>query len=295
MLKFCSLLLTLIFCVLTAEPASAFPPRRMSKPGEGQRMTIAGLDVIVWQPVKKPVSVSTETSPAPLVIFSHGFRGVNNQSIFLMKALADSGYLVIAPNHEDALANGIAKKRIRFGRPDSWTEETYKDREQDIKRLTGALHNDSTWSSKIDWTKFALAGHSLGGYTVLGLAGAWPSWKLPSVKAVLALAPYTNPFLRKGTLKEISVPVMYQCGNRDTWINLFVKGKNGAFSKTPSPAEYVELDNANHYAWTNFNRDDHRKDLICHYAIEFLNKYVCADLSAHPEKQLEGVSTLQAK
>ena len=26
-------------------------------------------------------------------------------------------------------------------------------------------------------------GHSLGGYTVLGLAGGWPSWKLPGIQS----------------------------------------------------------------------------------------------------------------
>ncbi|HIA51640.1 MAG TPA: hypothetical protein EYN91_06065 [Candidatus Melainabacteria bacterium] len=260
--------------------------------GGGQRMTLAGLNVIVWQPESLKQQAS---SPAPLVIFSHGYHGDNSLSVFLMKALAQEGYLVVAPNHKDALSNGFTKKQIRFGKPDSWSENTYKDREEDIKHLIGALRNDETWRAKIDWSKLALVGHSLGGYTVLGLAGAWPSWKLPGIKAVLALAPYTNPYLKRETLGEIDVPVMYQCGTRDIWINMFVKGKNGAFNKTPSPSVYVEFDNASHFTWTNLNVSPHRKDLVCHYSLEFLNKYVKGDSMANPEEKLSGVSTLQTK
>lgn len=39
-----------------------------------------------------------------------------------------------------------------------------------------------------------LAGHSLGGYTVLGVGGGWPSWRLSGLKAILAMAPYALPF-----------------------------------------------------------------------------------------------------
>jgi predicted dienelactone hydrolase len=63
--------------------------------------------------------------------------------------------------------------------------------------LIDALRNDARWKDRIEWSRVALAGHSLGGYTVLGLAGGWASWKLPSIKAVLAMSPYCDPFLQK--------------------------------------------------------------------------------------------------
>ena len=46
----------------------------------------------------------------------------------------------------------------------------------------------------------ALVGHSLGGYTVLGVGGGWAHWKDPRVKAILALSPYAAPFINKETL-----------------------------------------------------------------------------------------------
>lgn len=50
---------------------------------------IAGLRVAVWRPVNP-------LGPSPLVVFSHGYRGIAAQSEDLMRALARAGYLVIA-------------------------------------------------------------------------------------------------------------------------------------------------------------------------------------------------------
>src|SRR6185369_13906011 len=97
----------------------------------------------------------------------------------------------------------------------AWSDATYKDRADDIRSLLSALKADPGWSKSIDWSKVSLAGHSLGGYTVLGLGGAWLKWKLPEVKAILALSPYCSPFVEKGNLGAITVPVMYQGGTRD--------------------------------------------------------------------------------
>lgn len=62
-----------------------------------KREELAGRNVAIWQPVK--------TSKAPIVIFSHGFHGINSQSAHLMGVLAKAGYFVVAPNHGDYLFN----------------------------------------------------------------------------------------------------------------------------------------------------------------------------------------------
>ncbi len=194
---------------------------------DGREVTntqIGGLSVSVWLPAP------AFKGPTPLVIFSHGFHGSSMQSAFLMKALAEHGYLVIAPNHKDSSRNGGASRaEASFGNAASWSEQTYKDRAGDITSLLQNLKKDPAWSNTIDWTKVALAGHSLGGYTALGLAGGWPSWKLPEIKAVLALSPYCSPYVEKGRLNALTIPVMYQGGTRDLGVTLTVKRSGGRF------------------------------------------------------------------
>jgi predicted dienelactone hydrolase len=257
--------------------------------GSSSKMNIAGVDVAVWRPA--------QSGPSPLVIFSHGFHGRNTQSISLMKALAGAGYLVVAPNHRDAIGEsaGFSRPEVGFGKVSGWSDKTYADREDDIKRVVEGLRRDPQWSSRVDWSKVALAGHSLGGYTVLGLAGAWPSWRLPGVKAVLALSPYVLPYMRSGSLAGLGIPVMYQGGTRDLGITPSLRRKGGAFSETASPAELVEFNGASHFAWSNFNRNPDLDKLINYYSVAFLDKFVKGDSSANPEAKLAGVSMLEVK
>ena len=234
-----------------------------------EEVTIAGLDAAVWRP--DPALSSLR----PLVIFSHGFMGCKTQSTFLMEALAARSYFAVAPDHADAsCGSGRVKPEERFRDPDSWTPETYKSRGEDIRRLLDALKQDKRFSLYIDWNRVGLAGHSLGGYTVLGLGGAWPGWKLADAKAVLALSPYANPFMKGGGLAGMDIPVMYQTGTRDYGIGPFVKRDNGAFAQTSTPAYFVEFDGAGHFAWTDrpAARDYHAN--IIAYSLWFFDRYL---------------------
>jgi len=283
---------------LTLQPAAAQEDgrrgallERLRARGRGdtaaESAQIAGLRVSIWRPAA--------AGRAPLVIFSHGFHGTSTQSAFLMRALAAAGYLVIAPNHKDAGMGGGLRERpeMGFGKPDSWTEATYRDRRDDITSLVRALKADPQWTAAIDWSQFALAGHSLGGYTVLALAGAWPSWKLPEVKAVLALSPYAAPFIEKHTLRGLAVPVMYQGGTRDIGITPGIGKGGGAFDQTPAPAEYVEFQGAGHLAWTDLVRDF--QPSVDTYCLAFLNRYVRGDRAADPAKRLGDVADLRVR
>jgi pimeloyl-ACP methyl ester carboxylesterase len=236
-----------------------------------ERVSIAGLDVTVWRPDGGP------STAAPIIVFSHGFHGCATQSRFLMTAFAAAGYMVVAPNHRDATCNGggarwISPPERQFGQPGTWDEASFRDRADDIRHLVAALQADPTWRDRIDWQRLGLVGHSLGGYTVLGLAGAWPDWKLDGVKAVLALSPYVQPFLLRHSLAGLAAPVMYQGGTLDFGITPFLGKPMGAYDQSPSPKYYVELRRAGHLAWTDLGDVDHAA--IVAYSVAFLDRYL---------------------
>jgi dienelactone hydrolase len=199
-------------------------------------------------------------APVPLVVFSHGFTGCGMQSIALTEELARHGYVVVAPDHADALfchidpeALGPSSRPVRpsFARADTWTDATFADRRDDIEATIDGLLADKDFSDVIDAKNIGAMGHSLGGYTVVGMAGGWPSWRDPRIRAVLALSPYVTPFEVYHTLQGIGVPLMYQGGTLDVGITPFLKGPNGAYRQANPPAFFVELKKAGHLAWVN--------------------------------------------
>jgi predicted dienelactone hydrolase len=200
-----------------------------------------------------------------------------------MEAFAHAGYLVLAPNHRDATCNGgeatwRGKPEQPLGQPGGWNDSTYRDRADDIRRLLDALRTDDRFRTRIDWNRVGLAGHSLGGYTVVGLAGGWSSWRLSGIKAVLALSPYAQPFTQHRTLSGLSVPVMYQGGTRDLGVTPSLQKSMGAYDLSPEPKYYVEFNRAGHFAWTNISPTAHES--IAAYSLAFMNHYVKGDAAS---------------
>ena len=256
-----------------------------------QTFKLGGMQVTAWSP-DQPVP-----GKLPVLIFSHGLHGCDVQSSALTQAFAAAGYLVFAPNHRDASCNGgrtpwFEGTELMFLHPEQWTEATYRNRADDVRRLVAGLYDDERFRDRADWSRLALVGHSLGGYTALGLAGAWPGWKLPGVRAVLALAPYSHPFTVQRTLGGLGVPVMYQCGENDFAITPIVAQDGGSYEQSPQPKYYVEFAAAGHLVWTN--SDDTDRQAILAYSLAFLDHYVKGQaanaLLTHP---LPGVARLR--
>lgn len=275
-------------------------------------MQIGGRVVAVWYPTSAApapmaytprfsgmVAKDAPVTPAcggsvPLVVFSHGDLACGIQSMSLTEELARHGYVVAAPDHADAAichsaraapgsptAASVTQPKIM--QPQNWDETSRTDRRQDIETVIDALLKQPEFKPVIDSTKIGLAGHSLGGYTVVGMAGGWPSWTDSRVRAVLALSPYVMPFQVKNTLADVHVPLMYQGGDIDVGITPFLTGPKGAYAAANAPVYFVVLRKAAHLAWTNCGRErtteaclanvpDAR--LIDDYGIAFFDKYL---------------------
>lgn len=225
-----------------------------------------GQKAIVWYPATAPEaefaysdrlkgSVAMDAEPAscdrfPLAVFSHGGGGSKTQSVFLLEQLARRGYVVAAVDHADA--NGELKETDpAFRDPETWTSDSHKGRGQDIRLLIDTLLTDPQLGNILDPDKIAAIGHSLGGYTIFGLAGGWESWYEPRVKAVLGLSPYLDPYLVQNRVPAVKVPKMYQGGTLDLGITPSIKKENGVYDQSSSGKFFGELRRAGHLEWTN--------------------------------------------
>jgi predicted dienelactone hydrolase len=294
-------------------PATAVQKDTACKTPVGYRvMRIGDRVAAIWYPTTAPQAryyytpkfssqVAKDAPPsracgaaAPLVVFSHGDLGCGIQSIAFTEELARNGYVVAAPDHADAMICHIVPsgpgmspdsqpRQPRILDPGAWNDASRSDRRQDVENVIDDLLQDKEFTKVIDPRRIGLAGHSLGGYTVVGIAGGWQSWLDPRIRAVLAFSPYVMPFQVKNTLGDVHVPLMYQGGTLDVGITPFLKGSRGAYATANPPAYFVELRRAGHFAWTNCGDERTTESCLAHvenarliaqYGVAFFNRYL---------------------
>jgi len=248
----------------------------------------------------------------PLVVFSHGFSGCGTQTVYFTEELARRGYVVAAPDHKDALCSVTGKGNFHaiktdqsFFSPEKWSDQSHIDRRDNLKRTISWMLASSDFKGSIAAGRIGAAGHSLGGYDVLGLIGGWESWKDDRIGAAVALSPYPTPFIVKNRLSAIRVPVMYQGAQWDMGITPYLRGDRGAFGLSNSPKYYVELKGGGHFEWTNLPCGSNpvarclsaksNPRLIDEYAIAFLDRYLKNDAAALSRLDGKGLAAYQQK
>jgi predicted dienelactone hydrolase len=246
-----------------------------------------------------PGSAARDATPAacprvPLVLFSHGLGGCGLQSTFLTEELARRGYVVAAPDHADAATCGIDGEALRLQNlrteqpllePARWNDQSEIGRLHDLRATIAKVSSDPALARIADTTRIGAVGHSLGGYAVLALGGAWPTWRTHEVKAVVALSPFVMPFIAHGTLPKLAIPVMFQGAEFDWGMTPAMEGPKGAFAASPAPKYYVRLRGGTHVEWTNLGclgvssvaaclQQRPNATLIYRYVSEFLDRHL---------------------
>ena len=116
----------------------------------------------LFQGVPSRANAPFPRSPQPLVLLSHGSGGSAANLGWIAAQLAAAGYIVAAPDHPGSTSG------------DSRQADTIRiwERPADLSAALDGLLADPDWSAAIDPQRISALGFSLGGYTVLAVAGA---------------------------------------------------------------------------------------------------------------------------
>jgi len=235
------------------------------------------LSVIVYYPVKK----SIEKNSCPLIVFSPGGISLKTSNVSLFEELASLGYIVVSIDHTyQALFTTIDSRRIWID-PGYMkklnTEDSHKDiansykcyqkwmgiRTGDINFvintfISQAKKSDNGFYSLIDPQKIGLAGHSLGGAAVLGVAR-----QRKDISAVIALeAPYMCDITGYSRDKFTWNTEPYNCAIMNIYSdsgyslighdNKYVQNANDFYNA--GNMEYYYIKGSNHYSLTDLVR-----------------------------------------
>ncbi|MFK7975467.1 MAG: alpha/beta hydrolase family protein [Halioglobus sp.] len=195
----------------------------------------------------------------PLIIFSHGYGGINTASVVLMETLASHGFIVASGEH---IGNS------QSGNDDTFDQAAAK-RVPDVTLLIDTLMSrsqtpDDAFYQRINGNNVGVIGHSFGGMTALGMAAGWAG--APPDNRVQAIVPISaviqadlqsdersgpNAGFTPIQIQSITVPTLLLGGTED--INVFLENNNIGFQNlNNAPAAYqVDISGANHTHFAN--------------------------------------------
>ncbi|WP_375501289.1 alpha/beta hydrolase [uncultured Nostoc sp.] len=189
--------------------------------------------------------------PFPLIVISHGIASDRSTFVYLAEHLASYGFAVAVLEHPGSNAERFQLYFAGLAGPPDPAE--FINRPLDIKYLLNELErldkSDPTLQGKLNFQQVGAIGQSLGGYTVLALAGANINFnqlrqncnrnnssfnlslllqceanKLPlrnyelkddRIKAIMAINPIDSLVLGEGGVSQIKIPVMLVAGSQD--------------------------------------------------------------------------------
>jgi predicted dienelactone hydrolase len=157
-------------------------------------------------------SIATD-GPFPLVIYSHGSRGIRFLDSNYTEALASNGYIVAAPDHigntaVDQIAGSETSGTLTlFNRPNDVTRVIDAFLDPENIEMVGFVAN-------LNPSQIAVTGHSLGGFTAYAMASGYDNENGEFVAdervgAIIPLAPAASgTLLNDERLASIGIPTL---------------------------------------------------------------------------------------
>lgn len=229
----------------------------------------------VWQMAPADPGGTAAKGAFPLLVVSHGMYGNTFNQAWLASELARRGFVVAMINHPGTSTFLRDPEQAR----ELWLRPT------DLSRLVTYLTEESEYAAIIDRDRIFAAGHSLGGFTVMMLAGAqfdnqrygsvckgrdlpvacevlrgWSiaetevdqiematSRKDDRVRKVISLDLGGTPVFSRDSLARIDIPVLVLGSGRADMLDQEIESRALATALPADKVRHLELPDAGHF------------------------------------------------
>lgn len=197
----------------------------------------------------------------PVIIFSHGFSGGGVGQIELTEAFARSGYVVAAPDHWDAVmsarigttATGSLSEALDYLTAHPIDPVTYGYRIDEITAVAEAMRQYS--DLYVDMRHLVLAGHSMGGWTVVSaqLAGLEPTALVSFSMGELNWLYNRQRYFEAPVFQAMTFPTLYLYGSKEYEAAL-ASARGGVYAafahqNSPPPSTLAQIIAGNHFVY----------------------------------------------
>lgn len=229
----------------------------------------------VWEMAPADPNGTPAKGPFPLIVVSHGMYGNTFNQACLGSELSRRGFVVAMVNHPGTST---------FLRDPDQARELWK-RPADLSRLISYLTGPSDYRALIDETRIHAAGHSLGGFTVMLLAGArfdsaryetacnvetppvacgvLKGWSVaetpgdqgamqadlkdPRVSKVISMDLGGTPVFSRASLGAIDIPILVLGSGRADMLNQDAESRALSRALPDTMTRHIELKDAGHF------------------------------------------------
>ncbi|MFT3713556.1 MAG: hypothetical protein QM817_38355 [Archangium sp.] len=205
-------------------------------------------------------------SAAPVLLFSHGLGGSNENDVFLAEHWARRGYVAVFVQHpgsDTSVWKDLPPGKRMASMRKAASVENFMLRVSDIPAVLDAL---TSWNAadghalkgRLDLDHVGMSGHSFGAITTQAVSGqqfALGSFTEPRIKAAVAFSPSLP---KRGTAEEafgkVSTPWLLMTGTNDGSPigDTTAESRRGVFKALAAGSKYeLVLDGAEHSAFSD--------------------------------------------
>ncbi len=175
------------------------------------------------------VYLPTNTTPEPVVLFSHGLGGTRAGSVFLGEHWAARGYVAVFlqhPGSDDSVWKDAPMQERMRAMKQAASLDNFLLRAQDVPAALDQLviwnaANTNPLAGRLDLKKVGMSGHSFGAVTTEAVSGeslpvGGQQFTDPRIKAAIAFSP-SSPKAASAAkaFGSVKIPWMLMTGTRD--------------------------------------------------------------------------------